>query len=61
MAAEVVAAAVVVDKMDCKCDFDEANFGSQIFCKKCGMDIELNTFKFHNQNKTELYCCEEGI
>ena len=54
----LVADVGVVDKMACGCDFKDANFGKVLFCKRCGMDLGLDPFKFHNKDKTELYCCE---
>ena len=54
----LVVVVVVVDKMNCECDIETANFKSNLYCNKCGMDIRLNPLKFHNKSKTEKYCCE---
>ena len=44
--------------MNCECDFEKANFKSNLYCNKCGMDVGLNPFIFHNKTKTKTYCCE---
>jgi hypothetical protein len=55
----VVAAAVVEDrKMNCECDFESAEFGKEVYCKMCGMDLGLNPITIRHKEKIELYCCE---
>jgi hypothetical protein len=43
--------------MKCESEFKDTTYGSEIFCKSCGMDIGLNPIKKGN----ELYCCEGCI
>jgi len=47
--------------MNCECDFETANFNSDIYCKICGMDVDLNPIRKKDKGKVILYCCEGCI
>ncbi|MBR9691588.1 hypothetical protein GOV06_02280 [Candidatus Woesearchaeota archaeon] len=39
-----------------QCDeFKDSTYGSELFCRTCGMDIGLNSIK----RRDEIYCCED--
>jgi hypothetical protein len=40
------------------CKIRKANFGSEFFCRICGMDIGLEFILKSKKGKTEIYCCE---
>jgi len=45
--------------MNCDAHIEYASYGSQLFCKTCGMDIELGAVKVHHKGGVFLYCCED--
>jgi hypothetical protein len=45
--------------MKCESKFMDITYGSQAFCKACGMDIGLNPIKSKHKGIVELYCCED--
>jgi hypothetical protein len=51
---------VVEDKnmMECLLEKEIAHYGSDLFCKTCGMNIELKNKFINKGNKKIIYCCE---
>jgi hypothetical protein len=50
-----------VKKVACDCEIKESDFGSELFCKSCGMNIEFNGIKKRVNKKEEYFCCEGCI
>jgi len=40
------------------CKIKNATYGSELFCKICGMDIGLDFVLKSSKHKTGLYCCD---
>ena len=47
--------------MNCECDFEKAEFGKDIYCKNCGMDVGLDPIRIHTKRREDIYCCEGCI
>ena len=45
--------------MRCNLSIEDATYGSKLFCKTCGMDINLNPIVLNNRRYIKLYCCKE--
>ncbi len=45
--------------MKCELEFKDANYGTELFCKTCGMDIGLNPIRRHHKGVIQLFCCED--
>lgn len=45
--------------MKCVSKFSDVTYGSDLFCKKCGMDLGLNPIKIRHKGTFEVYCCED--
>ena len=44
--------------MTCDCEINELDYGAELFCKSCGMNIGLQAVKKRINKKEEYFCCE---
>ena len=43
----------------CNSEMKTATYGSELFCRICGMDIGLNPIRISHSGEYKVYCCEE--
>ena len=47
--------------MACDCEISDSDFGTDLFCKSCGMDLGFQAIKKRTNKKIEYFCCEGCI
>ena len=45
--------------IECKINEKNATYGSENYCKSCGMSLTINPIVKNNKGHVNLYCCEE--